>query len=129
MGVFSGKLCSVASSSAAFSSIFEGFFSAGSEGPASALAWLTSVSTSVGFVSASICIFEASAIFPEGIELEALPSPAHLAHWPSFFSWGSPQDLFVPSTLSLLPKGLKLLMFLSLRLLSPQYYQSSAQLM
>jgi hypothetical protein len=69
--VFSGKLCSIASSSAAFSSIYEGCLSAGSEGPASALAWLTGASTSAGFDSALICIFEVSVIFSEGIELEA----------------------------------------------------------
>jgi hypothetical protein len=69
--VFSGKLCSIASSSTVFFSISEGCLSTGSEGPASALAWLTVPSASAGHVSASICICEASAIFPEGIELEA----------------------------------------------------------
>jgi hypothetical protein len=32
---------------------------------------LTAVSISTSFVSASVCIFEASTIFPEGVELEA----------------------------------------------------------
>jgi hypothetical protein len=63
-GVFSGKLYSIASSSTNFSSNSEGCLSAGSEGPASALAWPTAASTSAGFVSTS-------AIFPQGIELEA----------------------------------------------------------
>jgi hypothetical protein len=61
--VFSGKLCYVASSSAAFFSISEGCLSTGSEGLASTLAWLTAPSTSAGLVSALICIFEASTIF------------------------------------------------------------------
>jgi hypothetical protein len=61
---FSGKVYYIASSSAAFSLIFEGFFLAGSKGPASAITWLIAASTSVSFVLASICIFEALAIFP-----------------------------------------------------------------
>jgi hypothetical protein len=65
-----GKLCSIASPSAAFSSNHECYLSAGSEGPTSALAWLIAASASISFVLASICTFEAFAIFP-GVELEA----------------------------------------------------------
>jgi hypothetical protein len=71
-GVFSVKLCSIAFSSAAFSSNFEGYSSAGFEGSASALAWLAAASTSAGLVSASICNFEALVIFPEGVDLKAI---------------------------------------------------------
>ena len=70
MAAFSGKVCSIASSSAVFSPISEGFSLAGSEGPASALAWLIAASASVSFVLDSICTLEALAIFP-GVELEA----------------------------------------------------------
>jgi hypothetical protein len=60
----------VAFSSVALSSISEGFFSASSEGPASVPAWINAASISAGFVSASVCAFEASAIFVEGVELK-----------------------------------------------------------
>jgi hypothetical protein len=61
---FSGKICSIASSSAAFSPISEDFSLVGSEGPASASARLIVASASVSFVSVSICVFEALATFP-----------------------------------------------------------------
>jgi hypothetical protein len=67
---FSGKICSIASSSAAFSPISKDFSLAGSEGPASASAWLIIASASVSFVSVSIYAFGALAIF-SGEELEA----------------------------------------------------------
>jgi hypothetical protein len=121
--VFLDKLYSIASSSTAFSSISEGCLSAGSEGPASALAWLTAASTLASFVLASICIFEASAIFPEGIELEAFTDSSTSSTLAILFLLGVAAGPFVPSALSLLPKGLKLLTFLA-----PQFYQSSAQL-
>jgi hypothetical protein len=70
VATFSGEICSVAFSSVALSSISEGFFSASSEGPASVPAWITAASSSVGFVSASVCAFEASAICLEGVELK-----------------------------------------------------------
>jgi hypothetical protein len=79
-GVFSGKLYSIASSSANFSSNSEGCLSAGSEGLASALAWPTAASTSAGFVSTST-------IFPQGIELEAFTEV--VVHLPFFFFWES----------------------------------------
>jgi hypothetical protein len=60
----------VAFSSVAFSSISTGFFSAGSEGPASVPAWITAASISVGFVPASVCAFAASAVFLEGVEFK-----------------------------------------------------------
>jgi hypothetical protein len=71
VATFSGETCSAAFSSIALSSISEGLFLASSEGPAATLAWITAVSISVDFVSASVYIFEASAIFSEGVELKA----------------------------------------------------------
>jgi hypothetical protein len=68
-GTFSGKICSIASSSAAFSPISEDFSLMGSEGPVSASARLIVASASVSFVSVSIYDFEALAIF-SGVELE-----------------------------------------------------------
>jgi hypothetical protein len=56
VATFSGEVCSEAFSYVAFSSIFEGFFSVSSEGPASALAWLTASSISADFVLASVCV-------------------------------------------------------------------------
>jgi hypothetical protein len=70
VATFSGGIYSVAFSSVALSSISEGFFSASSEGPASVLAWITAASISAGFVSVSVCAFEASVIFLEGVELK-----------------------------------------------------------
>jgi hypothetical protein len=63
VATFSGEICSVVFSSIAFSSISASFFSEGSEGPTSVLAWITATSISAGFVSASVCAFEASAVF------------------------------------------------------------------
>jgi hypothetical protein len=62
VATFSGEICSVAFSSVVFSSISAGFFSADSEGPASVPAWITVAPISAGFVSASVCAFEASAV-------------------------------------------------------------------
>jgi hypothetical protein len=56
VATFSGETCSMAFSSIASSSISEGLFSASSEGPASALSWITEALVSVGFVSASVCV-------------------------------------------------------------------------
>jgi hypothetical protein len=52
VATFSGETCSMAFSSIALSSISEGFFSASSEGSASALAWIIAASILAGFVSA-----------------------------------------------------------------------------
>jgi hypothetical protein len=65
-----GEIRSVALSSVALSSISEGFFSAGSEGPTLVSAWIIAASISAGFVSASVCTFEALATFLEGVELK-----------------------------------------------------------
>ena len=70
MVTFSSKTRSVALFYVALSSISEGLFSAGSEGPASVLAWITAAAILGGFVSASVCAFEASATFLEGGELK-----------------------------------------------------------
>jgi hypothetical protein len=79
VAAFLGRICSIASSSAAFSPVSKDFSLAGSEGPASASAWLIVASASVSFVSVSICAFEALAIFP-GVELEVFIFSAHLVH-------------------------------------------------
>jgi hypothetical protein len=71
VATFLGETCSVAFSYVALSSISEGFFLVSSEVPASVLSWITAASISAGFVSASVCTFEASVIFPEGVELKA----------------------------------------------------------
>jgi hypothetical protein len=63
VAAFSSKICSIPSSSAAFSPIFEDFSLAGTEGLASASARLVVASASVGFVSVSIYIFKALATF------------------------------------------------------------------
>jgi hypothetical protein len=53
--------------STAFSLVSKDFSLAGSEGPTSVLAWLFVASASVSLVS--VCVFEASAVYP-GVELE-----------------------------------------------------------
>jgi hypothetical protein len=58
VATFLGEICSVAFSSVALSSNFEGFFSAGSEGPASVPAWITAASISADFVSASVALLK-----------------------------------------------------------------------
>jgi hypothetical protein len=98
---------------------------AGTEGPASASAWLSIASASVSFVSVSIYVFEALEIFPR-VELEAFIVSSTSNTLPSFFSWGLLLDLFVSSAPPLLPKGLELLMFSSLRFSVFQFCQSSA---
>jgi hypothetical protein len=70
VATFSGEICSVAFSSVVFYSISASFFSEGSEGPASVPAWITAASISADFVSASVCAFEASTVFLEGVEFK-----------------------------------------------------------
>jgi hypothetical protein len=70
VATFSGEICSIAFSYVAFSSISEGFFSAGSEGLALVPAWITAASILVDFVSSSVRAFEASAVFLEGVEFK-----------------------------------------------------------
>jgi hypothetical protein len=65
--VFSGRICFAASFSVSFSPVSKDFSLAGSEGPASVSTWLFAASASVSFVS--VCVFEASPVFP-GVELQ-----------------------------------------------------------
>jgi hypothetical protein len=113
---------------AAFSSISEGFFLVGSEGPASALAWPTAASVSTDYVSASVCIFEASAIFLEGVELQAFTVSSTSSTFTIIFLFGVAARLFLPSALLLLLKGLKFLTFFQFLAFWSYLYQSLPQL-
>jgi hypothetical protein len=124
VAAFSGEICSMVFSSIALSSISEGFFSSSSEGPASVPAWITAASILVSFVSASVCAFEASTIFLEGVELKVFTVSNTSVHLPSFSFWGLRQNFFVPSGLLLLMKGLKFLALLFLQYLAFQPYLS-----
>jgi hypothetical protein len=126
VATFLGEICSVAFSSVALSSVSKGFFLASSESPASVPTWITAASISADFVSASVCAFEASTIFLEGVELKVFTVSNTSVHLPSFSFWGLRQNFFVPSGLLLLMKGLKFLALLFLQYLAFQPYLSQS---
>jgi hypothetical protein len=83
VAVFSAKICSAASVS--FSLVSKDFSLVGSEGPASVSAWRYVASASEAIVS--ICVFEASAVFP-GVELEVFISSSTSSTWTILFLLG-----------------------------------------
>jgi hypothetical protein len=129
VATFSGKVCSIASSSAAFSSISEGFFLADSEGPASVSAWIIAAPISADFVSASVYTFEASLIFPEGVELKAFTVSNTSSTFAILLLLGVAARLFCAFGTVTSAEGLKLtFVFLQFLALRPYLYQSSTQL-
>jgi hypothetical protein len=108
VATFSGEICSMAFSSVAFSSISAGFISAGSKGLALVPAWITAASISAYSISTSVCAFEASTIFFEGVEFKVFTVSSTSSTFAILLLLGVAAELFCAFDTVTSDEGLKI---------------------